>query len=301
LPLVEAPDNNRSATSAPAPLLPHLAARGWRIEDVASPSGAVWETANADAPVDYPETGHELLAAIEDDGVWHGERNRLIAAALAEHGLPGHLVEVGAGNGVVAAHLRTLGIGAVAIEPARRAAEVAALRGVPTVCGMLEDLRLPDGSVEAVGLFDVLEHLAEPASLLAEVHRVLARGGRLAITVPAMPALWSRADELAGHHRRYRRRELIDALAAAGFTARSCRYAFGALVPAVGLLRAVPDRLGRLRSDEQEAEAGTRQVAGYGEFGRTVARSAFSVERAVRRTVNVPIGTSLVGVFGRGL
>jgi hypothetical protein len=114
-----------------------------------------------------------------------------------------------------------------------------------------------------------------------------------------MPALWSAADDLAGHHRRYRRADLVAQLAAAGFAVRSCRYAFGALVPAVALLRALPHRLGRRRSEAREAEVGTRQVAGYGDLARGAARRAFSAERALRRAADVPVGTSLLGVFTR--
>jgi SAM-dependent methyltransferase len=287
----------RHDTNGAPRVLPALAGRGWRIEDVATAVSGVWVAAGAGAAVHYPATGHELMAGIEDASAWYAERNRLVAEAFAIGGLPERLLDVGAGNGAVASHLRSLGVDAVAIEPARGAAAVAAHRGVPVICGMLEDLGLPDGSLEAVGLFDVIEHLADPAPLLAEVRRVLTVDGRLAITVPALPALWSQADELAGHHRRYRRSTLIAELAAAGFEPHTCRYAFAALVPPVGLLRALPHRLGRARSDERESEAGTRQVAGYGALGRAAARSAFAAERALRRRVDVPLGTSLIGVF----
>lgn len=280
----------------PAPL-PQLAAYGWSVNDVAEAHGGVWVARGAGASVDYPDDSHALLAAIENDSAWFGERNRLLSAALSKEGLPKTLIEVGAGNGFVAAHLRGLGVDAIAVEPGREAAMVAAGRGVPTICGMFEDLALPDSSVEAVGVFDVLEHVADPAALLAEIRRVLIPAGRLAITVPAMPMLWSQADVLAGHHRRYRRGGLVADLDAAGFVTESCSHVFGVIVPAVGLLRALPYRLGRRRSDEQVSDVATRQVAGYGEVGRVLERGAFAAERALRRVVDLPVGTSLLGVF----
>ncbi|HEY6892089.1 MAG TPA: class I SAM-dependent methyltransferase [Solirubrobacter sp.] len=285
-------------TTDPA-VLPQLAAHGWTVERVARRSGRLWVAGGADAAVDYPATGHELLAGIEDESAWYLERNRLVSEALAGDGLPSSLLEVGAGNGVVAAHLRRLGVDAVAVEPGRGAAEFAAQRGVPTICGLLEDLELPAGTIEAAGVFDVLEHLEDPGPLLAELHRILIGGGRLAVTVPALPALWSHADEVAGHHRRYRRETLTRSLADVGFEVRRCNYAFGTLVPPVALARTLPHRLGRQRSDADESEAATRQVAGYGDLGRHVARAAFAAERAVRRRVDVPFGTSLVAVFVR--
>lgn len=43
---------------------------------------------------------------------------------------------------------------------------------------------LPPGSLRTVTLFDVLEHLHDPRTLLAGIHRALGRGGRLVVTVP---------------------------------------------------------------------------------------------------------------------
>ena len=280
-------------------MLPVLGDRGWRIDGVARPEGGVWLAGRAGDRVDYPEDGHELLLDVEGKSAWFAERNRLIAAALAPGGLPREFVEIGAGNGFVTAHLRSLGVDAVAVEPGRGAAEASARRGVPTVCGLLDDLALPDGSVEAAGVFDVLEHVADTGPLLHELHRVLVPGGRLVVTVPAMPSLWSRTDELSGHHRRYRRQELVAELAGAGFAMRACRYAFAALVPVVALARALPYRLGYRRDDVREAAVGTRQVAGYGDIGHSAARAAFATERAARRVYDVPAGTSLVAVFAR--
>jgi len=41
-----------------------------------------------------------------------------------------------------------------------------------------------DGAVDAVVMLDVLEHVAEPSAVLAEVHRVLRPGGVLVLSVP---------------------------------------------------------------------------------------------------------------------
>jgi SAM-dependent methyltransferase len=42
----------------------------------------------------------------------------------------------------------------------------------------------PDGSFDYILAQDVLEHLADPVASLKELHRILDRGGRLAIRVP---------------------------------------------------------------------------------------------------------------------
>ena len=274
-------------------------ARDWDIADVAECRDGIWLTSGAGAVVDYPDIGHEQLAAVENESPWYLERNRLIAEALVRDGLPETLIDVGGGNGVVAAHLDSLGIGTTVVEPSRGAAARAASRGLPTVCGLLADLRLPDASIEAIGMFDVLEHVEDPTELLREAHRVLRVGGRVALTVPAVPALWSRADELACHHRRYTRAGLETELRTAGFRVTICHSAFAVLVPAVALMRVVPDRLGIRRGDISEAASGTRQVAGYGGYRRAAAGVAFKIERIARRHFELRVGTSLVAVAVR--
>lgn len=73
------------------------------------------------------------------------------------------------------------------------------------------------GSFELVCLFDVIEHLDDDLGVLREVHRILAPGGLVALSVPAYPWLFSNNDRVAMHRRRYTRATLAGALGEAGF------------------------------------------------------------------------------------
>jgi SAM-dependent methyltransferase len=74
-----------------------------------------------------------------------------------------------------------------------------------------------DASFDAVLLSEVLEHLDDDRAALAGCRRLLRTGGHLVLTVPGDPSLWTQWDDLAGHRRRYRRRELCEKLEGAGF------------------------------------------------------------------------------------
>ena len=63
---------------------------------------------------------------------------------------------------------------------------------------------------DLVLMTDVLEHVVEDKDLLTAVVDSVKPGGRVLITVPAHPELWSSHDVALGHHRRYD----IDAFAA---------------------------------------------------------------------------------------
>jgi SAM-dependent methyltransferase len=79
------------------------------------------------------------------------------------------------------------------------------------------------GPFEVALLSEVLEHIDDDLAMLRSVHGLLARNGRLVITVPAHMALWTPWDVVAGHVRRYERDELLAKLAQAGFVPERVR------------------------------------------------------------------------------
>ena len=62
---------------------------------------------------------------------------------------------------------------------------------------------LPETSVDAVLLLNVLEHIDDERSALRQLYRILKPGGVLVIEVPAGPDLYDVFDRLLQHHRRY--------------------------------------------------------------------------------------------------
>jgi len=73
-------------------------------------------------------------------------------------------------------------------------------------------------------LINVLEHLAEPEQALRRVFEALVPGGRVIVLVPAFNFLFSRFDELIGHHRRYTLKSLAKELTSAGFSIKKNVY-----------------------------------------------------------------------------
>lgn len=66
---------------------------------------------------------------------------------------------------------------------------------------------------------------------MASVHAALRPGGLFVITVPQHVWLWSAADELAQHKRRYSRAELLTKLRRAGSEVRFCSSFVFTLLP----------------------------------------------------------------------
>jgi SAM-dependent methyltransferase len=155
------------------------------------------------------------------------------------------------------------------------------------------------GSISAIGLFDVLEHIEDQHRFLASLERCLAPGGRIYITVPASRWLWSREDLDAGHFRRYGVADLSHELEDAGLAIEFATCFFGFLPLPQLLRRALPYRLGlagtattieRVRADHQAA----------GSIANRVLRILTGRElRRLRRLRTSRFGSSCLAVAGK--
>lgn len=73
---------------------------------------------------------------------------------------------------------------------------------------------------------DVLEHIAEPAPVVAELARRLKPGGLMLATVPAFQSLWTTHDVINHHVKRYTVPELEALVASGGLEILESRYFF---------------------------------------------------------------------------
>ncbi len=73
---------------------------------------------------------------------------------------------------------------------------------------------------------DVLEHIADPQPVVAELTRRLRPGGLFVVTVPAFQQLWTAHDEMNQHVRRYTTAEASTLVASAGLEVIEARYFF---------------------------------------------------------------------------
>jgi SAM-dependent methyltransferase len=248
--------------------------------------------------VSYPADGNSVCHLIEDRSFWFQHRNRCIATLVKRFAPEATLLDIGGGNGFVASGLREAGIDCALLEPGLEGALVAHARGVdPVICGSLEDVAFPLGSFASVGMFDVLEHIEDASAALGQVHRLLAPGGHLFVSVPAWQFLFSSEDRDVGHFRRYSPSGLREILERAGFETIFRTCLFSPLPLPVLMFRAIPSWFGGRRShDLREAEA---EHVPSKLVGRIL---NFMLDSEFRRLVcgrSVPFGTSSFAVGRR--
>lgn len=148
-------------------------------------------------------------------------RHSTIESLLSEIGASTVLeIGVGLGSGGVLLARRYdytgIDLDETALSTARNRFRRSGLDPEALLLGGLE--RVEGRQFDLVCAFEVLEHLEDDVAALNEWRTHVAPGGSLALSVPADPRRFGKADEKAGHYRRYTRGALSTALTAAGFS-----------------------------------------------------------------------------------
>jgi SAM-dependent methyltransferase len=234
-----------------------------------------------------------ILESNEDRNFWFRSRQRIIEMLVLRYvtfGSPSFF-EIGCGTGFVLKGLSKLDWaqlsgGELHLEGAKIAQRrLGGIRIIQVDCS-----RLPfQSEFEAVGAFDVIEHISDDAAALRGIHQALKPKGILFLTVPQHRFLWSRADEIGRHKRRYSRREICAKLSDNGFTVEFVTSFVFFLLPAMWLSRFLKTKGG----SEQD---GVCELNLPDWINRTAEAIMRCEEYLIERGVSLPCGGSLAVV-----
>jgi SAM-dependent methyltransferase len=177
---------------------------------------------------------YEAMLALDERHWWYRGRRAVLNAVLDGLELPprARLLDAGCGSGRTLDELARRGE-AHGIELNPLGVRAARDRGHSVREAPVEEIPHEDGSFDLVTCLDVIEHTDDDVAALRELARVTKPDGRLVVTVPAHPRLWSRHDVINGHRRRYTSRTLRSAAREAAWRPeRETGFNVAYLVPA---------------------------------------------------------------------
>jgi len=102
------------------------------------------------------------------------------------------LLDVGCHIGVMVEIAQEHGWEAWGIEPSEWASQHARERGLHVITGTLNDAEIPDGYFDVVTMWDVVEHLTDPAREIRNAYRVLKPGGIIVLHTINIESLFAR-------------------------------------------------------------------------------------------------------------
>jgi 2-polyprenyl-3-methyl-5-hydroxy-6-metoxy-1,4-benzoquinol methylase len=221
---------------------------------------------------------------------WYRARRDVLASIIRRKiSLPpvAHILEIGCGTGHNLGMLSAFGdVDAIEIDDAARG--IAAKRlGRAVGASPLPALEgVADQSYDMIAILDVLEHVENDKAALKAMAQRLRAGGRILITVPQYPWMWSGHDVANHHHRRYTKATLRAVIAAAGLKLEMLQSFNSLLFPLAAADRLVARVTGREGSDDAPPP---RPV-------NALFEKIFGLERYLVGRLPMPPGVSLVAI-----
>jgi SAM-dependent methyltransferase len=234
---------------------------------------------------------YEEHARFERDHWWFVGRRAIVEHVLRER-LPAaadrRILDAGCGTGGMLPMLAGLGhVEALESEPVA-VAHCKEAFGFEVTLGRIPDDVPTDRSFDLVTAFDVIEHIDDDRAAVEALRRALRPGGVLAVTVPALPWLWSAHDEVNDHKRRYTRATLLDLLARCDLRVTHTSYFNTALLPVVAGAR-LTQRVRPRATPRSDITMPSPRV-------NAALTSVFAAERRLVASRGLPLGASLLAL-----
>lgn len=241
-------------------------------------------------------TAYERHYDLDCRHFWRIGKRRLVLEWLG-HNLPKgeslKILDIGGACSVISCELEMFGEVTV-VEPDEGSVFLAREKlGINIQQGRLPDELGVSGPFDVIVLLDVLEHVEDDLKSLETIRDLLTPGGILICTVPAYPWLWSQHDVSLHHFRRYTCKSLCRRFGEAGLRVKRRSYYTSLLLPLVVVQRVLKRLLGNKQSTEYKVRVPNGVV-------NRVLGSVMSLERGLLRLVDLPVGSSLIAVCGRG-
>jgi SAM-dependent methyltransferase len=239
---------------------------------------------------DYDANNFKKLFEFENKHFWFVNRKKLILKLFKKYvKKDAHIIEVGAGTGDIIRYLKANDFHQLCVgELHKEGLKYAKSYGIEKRY-QFDILKTPfENEFDAIGMFDVIEHIEEDNLVVKNAHKMLKKDGVIFITVPANMWLWNSHDAIAKHKRRYAKRELIELFNHNGFNVLDCNFFYFSILPLLFLRKLLsPD------NEKNSSHNSTNITFSYNKLINSILTLVTSVEIFFLPKMIFPTGGSL--------
>ena len=240
----------------------------------------------------------EKLYKVEEDNFWFKSRNKVIQNLFSKYlgkAKQAKVLEIGCGTGYVLTGLKNAfpSYSLMGSEIHLKGIEFAKKRLPEVEFIQLDATNIPfKEEYDAIGAFDVLEHIDEDVEVMKNVHQSLKKEGLFFISVPQYMFMWSKADDVAFHKRRYTRSEMKQKLESVGFEVKYLSSFVFTLFPLMYISR-------KLNGKDEKKEATEEDSYEFGIspfLNKTFSAFMKIDEFLIKNGAKLPFGGSVIAV-----
>ena len=231
---------------------------------------------------------------LKDHSWWYRGRRKVFGTVLAKYVAvlpPGPVLDFGSGPGTNAELLNSLRREILTFDLSLEA-QIACRQDAYGVGTVADAIATPyrNRTFSLILAADILEHVSDDRSALAEIHRILAPGGMAVIVVPGFKSLWGWQDEVSGHFRRYSPTEIRRRTEGAGLAVLRTTCMNGLLALPILVARNI------LRRSHFQTRSENLLTPRWAD---PILYLFLAVEAVLSRWIDLPYGTSVVCVARR--
>lgn len=232
----------------------------------------------------------EKYHSIETNHWWYVSRRRAILNMVQHLRKDAAILDIGCSGGALLFDLKNAGFTNVkGIDFSPEAIEQCKRKGLNDVAVM--DAHYPafaEGEFDLIIASDCLEHLEKDEVALGNWHRILKKGGRGLIFVPAFMSLWSEHDVVNHHFRRYTKEELVNKAKTTGFSIQKASYWNFAMFFPAWLYR-------KIRNQSKSAKENPEDhMDKFSPGTNALLKAWMGMENAIFRATGFPLGVSVM-------